>query len=52
MKILYIPLGSFCYPKMIIRETNREISESLLSFNKPNNKIGMKNKKETGRVKK
>ncbi len=29
MKILYIPLGSFCYPKMIIRETNREFSESL-----------------------
>ena len=29
MKIFYIPLGSFCYPKMIIRTTNREISESL-----------------------
>lgn len=29
MIIYYIPLGSFCYPKMIIRETNREISESL-----------------------
>ena len=29
MKICYIPIGSFCYPKMIIRETNREISESL-----------------------
>lgn len=29
MKIYYIPLGSFCYPKMVIRETNREISESL-----------------------
>jgi len=29
MKIFYISLGSFCYPKMIIRETNREISESL-----------------------
>jgi len=29
MKIYYIPLGSFCYPKMIIRETNREYSESL-----------------------
>ena len=29
MKIFYIPLGSFCYPKMIIRSTNREISESL-----------------------
>lgn len=29
MKIYYIPLGSFCYPKMVIRETNREYSESL-----------------------
>ncbi len=29
MKISYIPLGSFCYPKIVIRETNREISESL-----------------------
>jgi len=29
MKIYYISLGSFCYPKMLIRETNREISESL-----------------------
>jgi hypothetical protein len=29
MNIYYISLGSFCYPKMIIRETNREIIESL-----------------------
>ena len=29
MNIFYIPLGSFCYPKMIIRETKREFSESL-----------------------
>lgn len=29
MKIFYIPLGSFCYPKIIIRETHREFSESL-----------------------
>ena len=29
MNIYYISLGSFCYPKMIIRETNREFSESL-----------------------
>ena len=29
MKIYYIPLGSFCYPKMIIRETNREYAQSL-----------------------
>ena len=27
--IYYISLGSFCHPKMIIRETNREYSESL-----------------------
>ncbi len=29
MKIIYIPLGSFCYPKMIIRELNKETKESL-----------------------
>jgi hypothetical protein len=29
MKIYYIPLGSFCYPKIIIRNTNREYKESL-----------------------
>lgn len=29
MKIYYISLGSFCYPKMIIRETCREFAESL-----------------------
>jgi hypothetical protein len=29
MNIIYIPLGSFCYPKIIIRETNRELKESL-----------------------
>jgi len=29
MKIIYIPLGSFCYPKMIIRESSRELQESL-----------------------
>jgi hypothetical protein len=29
MSIYYIPIGSFCYPKMIIRETKREFSESL-----------------------
>jgi hypothetical protein len=29
MTIYYIPLGSFCYPKMIIRETDREFKESL-----------------------
>jgi hypothetical protein len=29
MNIIYIPLGSFCYPKITIRETNRELKESL-----------------------
>ena len=29
MKIFYISLGSFCHPKIIIRETNRHIQESL-----------------------
>ena len=29
MKIYYISLGSFCYPKITIRDTNREYSESL-----------------------
>ena len=44
MKIFYIPLGSFCYPKMIIRETNREISESLpFDFNSSPNLNGITN---------
>lgn len=29
MKVFYISLGSFCYPKMVIRETKREYAESL-----------------------
>lgn len=29
MKILYIPLGSFCHPKILLRESNREPLESL-----------------------
>jgi hypothetical protein len=29
MKIYYISLGSFCYPKIVIRETGREYGESL-----------------------
>lgn len=29
MKIYYIPLGSFCYSKIIIRETHREYAQSL-----------------------
>jgi hypothetical protein len=44
MNIVYIPLGSFCYPKMIIRETNREISESLpFDFNSSPNLNGITN---------
>ena len=29
MKIFYISLGSFCHPKILLRETNRHIQESL-----------------------
>ena len=29
MKIIYIVLGSFCHPKILIRTTNRELKESL-----------------------
>ena len=29
MNIIYISLGSFCHPKILIRETNRELKESL-----------------------
>jgi len=29
MRILYVPIGSFCHPKIIIRDTNRDILESL-----------------------
>jgi len=44
MKIYYIVLGSFCYPKMIIRETNREYSESLpFDFNLSPNLTGITN---------
>ena len=44
MKIFYIPLGSFCYPKMIIRETNREFSESLpFDFNSSPHLTGIVN---------
>jgi len=44
MKIYYIPLGSFCYPKMIIRETNREYAESLpFDFNSSPHLTGITN---------
>jgi hypothetical protein len=40
--IYYIPIGSFCYPKMIIRETNRKYSESLpFDFNSSPNLLGI-----------
>tara|TARA_B110000037_G_C17095006_1_gene495615 strand:+ start:1153 stop:2040 length:888 start_codon:yes stop_codon:yes gene_type:complete len=29
MKIFYISLGSFCHPKILLRDTNRQIVESL-----------------------
>lgn len=44
MKIFYIPLGSFCYPKIIIRETNREYAESLpFDFNSSPHMSGITN---------
>jgi hypothetical protein len=44
MKIYYISLGSFCYPKMIIRETNREYGESLpFDFNSSPSLTGITN---------
>lgn len=43
-KIFYIPIGSFCYPKMIIRETGREYSESLpFDFNSSPHLSGITN---------
>ena len=44
MNIYYIPLGSFCYPKMIIRETGREYEESLpFDFNSSPHMLGITN---------
>ena len=44
MKIYYISLGSFCYPKIIIRETGREYVESLpFDFNSSPNLSGIIN---------
>ena len=44
MKIHYIVLGSFCYPKMLIRETNREYLESLpFDFNSSPHLTGITN---------
>jgi len=40
--IYYIPIGSFCHPKMIIRETNRKYSESLpFDFNSSPSLLGI-----------
>ena len=42
--IYYICLGSFCYPKMIIRETNRLYAESLpFDFNSSPHLTGITN---------
>jgi hypothetical protein len=42
MKIYYISLGSFCYPKIVIRQTNREYAESLpFDFNSSPNLNGI-----------
>ena len=44
MNIYYIPLGSFCYPKIIIRETTREFTESLpFDFNSSPHLSGITN---------
>ena len=44
MNIFYIPLGSFCYPKIIIRETKREYNESLpFDFNSSPHLSGVTN---------
>lgn len=42
MNIYYISLGSFCYPKIIIRETNRQLLESLpFDFNSSPHLLGI-----------
>jgi hypothetical protein len=44
MKINYVSLGSFCHPKIVIRETGREYSESLpLDFNSSPSLTGVTN---------
>ena len=44
MNIYYISLGSFCYPKMIIRESSREYAESLpFDFNSSPHMHGITN---------
>ena len=44
MKINYISLGSFCHPKIVIRDTGREYSESLpFDFNSSPSLVGITN---------
>ena len=44
MNIYYISLGSFCYPKIIIRETKRQLLESLpFDFNSSPHLLGIVN---------
>ena len=44
MKINYISLGSFCHPKIVIRDTGREYSESLpFDFNSSPSLVGVTN---------
>lgn len=44
MNIFYISLGSFCHPKIVLRETNREFLESLpFDFNSSPNLTGIIN---------
>ena len=44
MKINYISLGSFCHPKIVIRDTKREYSESLpFDFNSSPSLVGVTN---------
>ena len=44
MKINYISFGSFCHPKIVIRDTGREYSESLpFDFNSSPSLVGVTN---------
>jgi hypothetical protein len=44
MKINYISLGSFCHPKIVVRDTGREYSESLpFDFNSSPSLVGVTN---------
>ena len=44
MKINYISLGSFCHPKIVVRDTGREYSESLpFDFNSSPSLVGITN---------